>query len=145
MLMPVTGWRAELGKLHCRSYYPDEIGDLTFLAQCIEDIAQRHHLDVQITSSAAAVDVTMRGVSKGAAVRHWCALMGLDPATTVGIGDWLNDLSFLEVVGLACAPANAHPKVQVQAHYVSTSAHTAGVIDILCQLGEGRLNLRHMS
>jgi hydroxymethylpyrimidine pyrophosphatase-like HAD family hydrolase len=140
-LMPTTGWRAELGKLHCRSYYPDDIDDLITLSAVVEGIASGHGLNVEITTSAAAVDVTSRGVSKGAAMRHWCQLMGIDPAATVGIGDWHNDLSFLKAVGLACAPANAHPSVRAQVHYVSPQAHTAGVIDVLCGLGEGRLKL----
>ncbi|OQB83347.1 MAG: putative phosphatase YwpJ [Planctomycetes bacterium ADurb.Bin126] len=137
--LPRGGWDLELGKYHCRSYYPGEGVRLEDLLPRIRSIVLDHQLALDVTSSSAAVDVTPRGCSKGDAVTQWCMRMGVPLASTVGIGDQANDLSFLTRVGLPCAPANATQAVKDIARYVSPYPDVAGVLDILNRLKDGAL------
>ncbi|GAB4338922.1 MAG: HAD family hydrolase [Desulfobulbaceae bacterium] len=67
---------------------------------------------------------------------------GLRPPQTAYMGDdWL-DLPLLSRVGLALAPANAVPEVQLRAHYVTTRSGGHGAVREACDLilhARGRL------
>lgn len=58
----------------------------------------------------------------------------LTPAQTAHVGDDLPDLPLLRQVGLAAAPADAHPVVREQAHFVSRAVGGAGAVRELCDL-----------
>ena len=66
--------------------------------------------------------------------------LGISPERTVGVGDAENDQAFLRACGLAVAVANALPSVKEIAHVVTTGARGAGVIELVGQLLDGRLD-----
>ena len=80
------------------------------------------------------VDLSPPGVHKASALERLCALLHIDRATTLAIGDMPNDLPMLRWAGRAIAVANAHPDVLRQAGAVTASNEEDGVAAILEQL-----------
>ncbi|MBQ8350924.1 MAG: HAD family phosphatase [Clostridia bacterium] len=61
-----------------------------------------------ITSSTElALEITIAGAGKGAAIQKFAARMGVSLEETIGIGDSKNDITMLEAVGLGLAVENA--------------------------------------
>ena len=58
------------------------------------------------------IEILRRGVDKGDGVRNLCAKLGIDPQSCVGYGDGINDIEFLQFVGLGVAMKNARPIVK---------------------------------
>jgi YrbI family 3-deoxy-D-manno-octulosonate 8-phosphate phosphatase len=76
---------------------------------------------------------------KAAAVLDWLAMRGIDPARTVYVGNDVNDLPALEVVGWPVAVADANPEVIRAARLVLSRPGGAGAVRELCELVlEGR-------
>lgn len=99
---------------------------------------ERVHLLAEITaglppelsaqvSNPTYLEVTARGVDKGAAVATLAARLGLSPAEVLAIGDGPNDLSMLAYAGVSAAPANARPEVLAAADLVVPSNLEDGV------------------
>lgn len=55
------------------------------------------------------VEISARGVDKGAMLARVCARMDIDPADVAAFGDMPNDISMLSWVGQPYVVANAHP------------------------------------
>ncbi len=55
------------------------------------------------------VEVSARGVDKGAMLARVCARMDIDPSDVAAFGDMPNDISMLNWVGQPYVVANAHP------------------------------------
>ncbi len=58
----------------------------------------------------------------------------LSPAETAHMGDDLPDLPLFLQVGLAAAPADAHPVMREHAHYISRANGGAGAVREVCDL-----------
>ena len=56
---------------------------------------------------------------KGPALEELCAELELQPADVAYMGDDLNDLAPMALVGLSACPADASPEVQQAVHFVS--------------------------
>ena len=82
-------------------------------------------------ASVSCVDVTPKGVDKGAGVRWLSRETGIPLDQIGGIGDSASDLTFLSIVGHSAAPANAADEVKAAVEYVSPFAASDGVVDIL--------------
>lgn len=52
---------------------------------------------------------------KGSALRWYAETLGVDHAETMGIGDWLNDLTLVRDAGVGVAMKNARPEVKALA------------------------------
>lgn len=134
--------RAAVGKEACVSLIPVAPGygveDLCadFRAWLADGLGLTGN-DLNFTFSAGAVDVTPAGVDKATGVRALAERLGVGPSEILGIGDSHNDIPFLGIVGVACAPANASPAVRALASYVSPEAYGRGVVDILRRYTSG--------
>lgn len=93
----------------------------------------RHALDGRdpglhiVGSTAAYLDVTRAGVTKGAAVAILARHLGVPLERTVAFGDGPNDLEMLAQAGLGVAMANAPEHVRQAAHWVAPSNDEAGL------------------
>lgn len=65
---------------------------------------------------------------KVATVRRICDERGIDLANVCYIGDDINDVELLKVVGYGCAPANAMPEAKEKAKYITKAKGGEGVI-----------------
>lgn len=61
------------------------------------------------------IEISAAGVSKAAALRHWCVRQGVASSDVVAFGDMPNDVPMLEWAGLSFAVANAHPDARAAA------------------------------
>ena len=86
---------------------------------------------IQLSHSHTAVDITPKGVNKGAGVQFLCEVSGIELASAVGVGDSQGDLAMLRLVGHPACPANADDDVKRLAEYVSPHRTIDGVLDII--------------
>ncbi len=66
---------------------------------------------VTVRARKLGVDVVQAVNDKAAAVREWAARIGVDVSRVAFIGNDVNDLSALSIVGWPIAVADAHPRV----------------------------------
>jgi Cof subfamily protein (haloacid dehalogenase superfamily) len=78
-------------------------------------------------SNPRFLEITRRGVDKGAALARLCRRKGLEPMTVAAIGDGPNDLAMLAYAGVSIAPANADSAVLERATFVTRSNDDNGV------------------
>jgi len=84
-----------------------------------------------VQASVSCVDITPKGVDKGAGVCWLSRETGIPLDQIGGIGDSASDLTFLSIVGRSAAPANAANEVKAAVDYVSPYEDGDGVVDIL--------------
>lgn len=65
---------------------------------------------------------------KAAAIKRICGERGIFPENVAYVGDDINDLEAIKMVGLGCAPADAQPQVRQAARYVTKARGGEGVI-----------------
>ena len=75
------------------------------------------------------LDYLIRGCrDKVEAVLKICSEQGISPANVCYVGDDINDVGGLQIVGLGCAPADAMPEAKKAARYVCRTRGGEGVI-----------------
>jgi len=122
-------WREEPGKTTCVSLYPGEgwsVADV--YGHCVAAGLQALF---NVVMSSVAVDITHPSVDKLYGLRAAAEGANLTLHDVLAIGDSWNDLTMLEAAGLSGSPANADESAKGTAMYVSQTACTEGVIDIL--------------
>ena len=72
------------------------------------------------------VEATAAGVDKGEGVRHLLALLNVDPARVLAIGDNENDAPMLRLVGMPVAMGNATASVKALATWIAPSIDDEG-------------------
>ena len=72
-----------------------------------------------VISSSYTLDFMACGMSKGAAVKKLCQLMGVDLKNAVAVGDAANDLSMIEAAGSGVAMCNGTDEVKAAAQYIT--------------------------
>ena len=80
---------------------------------------------------------------KRASLRALCQILGIDAEEVAYMGDDLPDLPALNLVGLAVAPANAHPWLLPSVHWITPASGGAGAARQLCDLildAQGRVD-----
>lgn len=88
-------------------------------------------LELNIAPSHYYLNIDIKGVTKGSAIRLLLDDLGIDRAEAAGIGDTMGDWSIREAVGFFACPANAVPRLREAADYVSPYRDIEGVLDIL--------------
>ncbi len=71
---------------------------------------------------------------KAQALKEWIATEGLDPNRVAYVGNDVNDLGCLRMVGWPIAVANAHPDVEALARLKLTKRGGSGAVRELCEL-----------
>jgi len=77
--------------------------------------------------------------NKLAWVREVGPTLGVTPAQMAYIGDDVNDLEGLAIVGLSCCPADAVPEVRRAVKYVCQAGGGAGAVREVCDLIRARI------
>jgi HAD superfamily hydrolase (TIGR01484 family) len=119
------------GKEVSLSVYPVPSTPLEQLRRVVQQAVRPYAAWYTTDESATCVDVIPVGVNKGTGVRWLSAETGVPLSQIGGVGDSPGDLTFLTLVGLAAAPANATPEVKTHVDYVSPFEDGEGLIDIL--------------
>lgn len=124
----------------------------------LDDLLQIHQLPVKITISGSPeqideayeavqrqftgkvqffrsgphfIDFIALGVNKGLALKNLASRFGVEPAQTIAIGNYYNDLEMLRMSGLGVAVANAPEEVKRLADFVTDSNNDEGVRKVL--------------
>ncbi len=79
-------------------------------------------------------EIMPQGISKGSALREYCAGQGISPENTIVIGDYYNDLEMMAFAGRAVAVSNAPADVRLQADEICQSNNEGGVGQFLYEL-----------
>lgn len=64
--------------------------------------------------------------SKGTAVKRLAEYIGLSMEDVLCIGDERNDISMIQIAGIGCAMANAHPDAKQYADYITEKTNNQG-------------------
>jgi hydroxymethylpyrimidine pyrophosphatase-like HAD family hydrolase len=100
----------------------------------IEQFVRDHRgPDLVVNASHYYLNISLKGLDKGSAIRHLMDELGLKREEVAGIGDTEGDLPLRNQVGFFACPSNSTPEVKKVADYVSPHANIAGVLDILSQ------------
>lgn len=86
-----------------------------------------------------AAELGIKHVYQGAhdkrgSLRALCQILGLEAHQVAYMGDDLPDLPAMSWVGLAVAPANAHPWICERVHWITASEGGAGAARELCDM-----------
>ncbi|MDO8307786.1 MAG: HAD family hydrolase [Actinomycetota bacterium] len=79
----------------------------------------------------AWMDVAAKGVNKATMLQRVCERRGIDPANTIAIGDFWNDIEMLRWAGLGVAMGSAAEAVKAAANTVTSGVPGDGVADVL--------------
>lgn len=79
----------------------------------------------------AWLDVAARGVNKATMLQRLCERRGIDPANTVAIGDYWNDIEMLRWAGLGVAMGSAAEPIKAAADTLTSGVPGDGVADVL--------------
>ncbi len=90
-------------------------------------------MPVQVIDTGFAIHLQSEGLSKGAALIKLAKLMGLTPAEFLAAGDSVNDVSMLEIAGIAAVPANAGTQARAVADCVMDKPFGEGTADALAR------------
>jgi HAD superfamily hydrolase (TIGR01484 family) len=129
------------GKEVSLSLYPLGKTSVHELYLAVSKVLETCHAEYVAQESVSCVDITPRGVDKGAGVRWLSRETGIPLDQIGGIGDSASDLKFLSIIGHSAAPANAADEVKTAVEYVSLYEDGDGVMDILHRWVEQSLTL----
>lgn len=120
----------EPGKEVCVSIFPEKDIPVPELAKISQELIQTNFPNFQLVYSSVAVDITPKGIDKGAGMDLLLEIKGLDYDEVLGIGDSLGDLPFLSKLKYKATPYNGHPRLKEIASYVAKEENILGVIEI---------------
>ncbi len=137
--------RPSLGKGRLLTFHPAPGRNIDeLLRRFYEGLAEKE-IEAEVTRSANAVDISLAGISKGAAVKwlldtiHDRGGPSFVSGQVVGVGDAVNDLSFLRVVGKSVVPANAELTLKETVDDCSPYSDAKAVADVAVQSIEENL------
>lgn len=84
-----------------------------------------------VVSAKEWMDICLPSTSKGNAILKIQQLYDIKSDETMVFGDYLNDLSMMEVAEYSYAMANAHPELKKAAHFQCLSNEEEGVIETI--------------
>jgi YrbI family 3-deoxy-D-manno-octulosonate 8-phosphate phosphatase len=83
---------------------------------------------VKARGAKLGLEVIASCEDKGLALRNYCEQNGHDLKRVIYVGNDLNDLEVMKIVGFPVAPADAHPEVRAVAKLVTKSKGGEGVV-----------------
>lgn len=126
----------QFGKEAHLSVFSADPSRIPLLADEVRRFAGRYADDpVEISASHYYLNVSLRGVTKGSALRQLMSELNVSRNEVAAIGDTSGDLPLREEAGFFACPANATPETAAAADYVSPYPDVAGLMDILDRIG----------
>lgn len=111
------------------------IGHPRDLAIVREDLAALIPPDVRLVHTAASyLEILPAGSTKGAALEHLAAHLGVPLARVIAVGDHHNDLEMLQVAGAGIAMAHAPDEIRAAARFVAPERAEGGLLRALAEV-----------
>ncbi|MCX7020496.1 MAG: HAD hydrolase family protein [Candidatus Sumerlaeota bacterium] len=98
------------------------------------EIARRFDGEFLIETTRICIHFLFPKLNKGAGIEWLSEHTGIAPQRMAGIGDAHPDLPFLRMMGLSCAPANAHEDLKKTCHLVSDKNDAEATMDFIDQI-----------
>lgn len=125
------GMTIQPGKSASLTVFPEEAASGTGdVERVLAEILERQRLDLVIDPAHECVNVLVPGVDKGLGLSWLADEAGVAPAEIAGIGDSIGDLAWLELCGLAVAPANADERLRARVDSVSEHDDIEAVLEL---------------
>lgn len=129
----------QFGKMAHLSIYSTNHDRLLELAPIVEAFVRTTGgPELDVNTSHFYLNVSLKGVSKGAAIEELVEELGAPREELAGIGDTEGDLSIREAVGFFACPSNARPAIKAVADFVATKPKGEGVLEILGHIAQLR-------
>ncbi|MBA8795517.1 N-acylneuraminate cytidylyltransferase [Friedmanniella endophytica] len=96
-------------------------------------LSKERNAVVRARAAKLGVEVLHAVDDKAAALTGWLAERGLDPARVAYVGNDVNDLAPMALVGWPLAVPDAHPEVLAAARVVLTASAGAGAVREVCE------------
>ncbi|MBM6615919.1 HAD family phosphatase [Desemzia sp. RIT804] len=108
-----------------KAQYVGDASQIEALIQLIpKELKERYYM---VLTAPEVFEILAKGVSKAEALKKLINHLEIDATEVMAIGDGLNDLDMLELVGSPVAMGNAEPEVKKIATYLSKSNEENGV------------------
>lgn len=107
----------------------------------VRDILLSHPLAYKfdfVRSEKTLFEILPKGIKKGAALSKMCEVLGVNPAKTVAIGDYNNDISMFKVAKVGIAVANACEEAKSAADYITVSNEENAIAKVVFDLENGK-------
>ena len=99
--------------------------------EVIEDLSTRFPELAVSSSGPLFIEVNIKGVDKGKALKNFCELMDIPVTESMAFGDAENDISMLEAAGLAVVMENGTEKTKQHADIICASNNDDGVAETI--------------
>ncbi len=113
---------------------------ITRLATLLSDHPRAGEFDF-IRSDLTLYEILPKGIHKGVALEQLARLLAVDPARTIAVGDYDNDIGMLRAAGVGIAVANATEATRAAADRLTVSNEEHAIAAIVRDLETGRLAL----
>lgn len=122
----------QFGKEAQISLYAEDPDRIPQLADEVRRYASQFDDDpVEVSATRFYLNISLRGVDKGSAIRTLMRQLGVERDQMAAIGDTAGDLPLRAEAGFFASPANATEEAKRHADYVSPQSDVNGVIDII--------------
>jgi len=92
---------------------------------------------VKVRAAKLCLEVISSCKNKKKALENYCAQKGYDLNRVIYVGNDLNDLEVMRIVGFPVAPADAHPKIKKIAKLITDAKGGEGVVKELSDYMDG--------
>lgn len=123
--------KIEWGKDFVISINPPPTMVIEAFFEIVQDTLKRHDIDMYITHSASAIDITPKGINKFSGLQLLLDKLEISLEEVTVIGDTKGDFPVLKNIGVSAAPNNATDEVKKIVDYVSDYENGNGVVDII--------------
>ena len=96
------------------------------LEKAYQEVLKDHNIQIAKISNQH-FEMTKKGVSKGAGLKHLINHLNISIENTMAIGDSANDWSMLEIAGYSYAMANASKETKARAKYHTSAVEQNGL------------------
>ena len=129
---------------------PSPFAKIVFGTECeseileIEKVFKQHPLAGEfdfVRSEKTLCEILPKGIHKGVALAKLTEYLDVDPAKTIAVGDYNNDVGMLRAAGLGVAVANASLAALAAADVVTVSNEEHAIAQVIYDLESGKYAL----
>ena len=116
---------------------------ITRLAELLNAHPRASEFDF-VRSELTLYEILPKGVNKGSVLPVLAKHLGIDPARTVALGDYNNDVPMLRSAGVGIAVANACPEAKAAADRITVSNDEHAIARVISEIDEGAERFFHL-
>jgi hypothetical protein len=114
------------------SYKVFAVGDVSKAVEVPAELLSKLEEDFEVSlADQSHMEINLKGVSKGSAVKFLADAFKLDSTEIITIGDGYNDVSMLKYAGLGIAMGNAAEHIKGYAKYITLTNCENGLLNIV--------------